>query len=151
MEIFVFTLLVFASVQIGLAVLLYRLGQQRFDSGMPWALAGCFFGVFGLVAFYLAHLRQEAMDRTRARAEYVKIKGVVQHHRETVADYEQAIHTGGDPEVDRLIAAQRLEEAGRYVAEKLRVAYEMGDSEREALYRRYRMIIDTRADWPENG
>jgi len=144
----IFFWLVGLALQVGIAILLYRLGEQRFDSGVIWGIAGFIFGVFAVITFFLFVWRTESMERTKARSEFGRIKGVLQHHKDTADEFRAATTTNMDPEIDALIAAKRLEEAAGYTREKLRVAYEMGDDRRVEMYRRYQEIINTQADWP---
>jgi hypothetical protein len=127
------------------AVILFHLAERRWGTGPTWAFLGFCFNIFALLAYLLLAGYESNSHYSSGILESQRVTKLLHATRDfdsqkqragtAVQDEQPALST--DPYIDELLASHRQAEALDYARERLRVAFQTGDSGRETLYGRY--------------
>lgn len=128
------------------AVLLFHMGEKRWGTGPTWAWLGMFFNVFALLYYLLLAGYEANESHSGGGLEAQRVRKLMhatrdlpsrQRNVQMIAESGQLAEGARDVRIDELLAEHELADALSLARERYAVAFQVGDSAREALYGRY--------------
>ena len=100
---------------------------------------GLILGVLALLAYFAFVFFEASLAHAKAIEEKRRIQTIMEQHavEQASVGVEPPSYSHSDPQLDQLLAGGQTSAAEQHARERLQLAHEQGDQQREALYRGY--------------